>query len=181
MQTIGAFLIALRMAESGGDYGAVNSLNFLGAYQFGEAALVDLGYVHLDDDALDNNFSGGWTGKHGIESAKEFLASKPVQDKAAEAWVKLMWHYIEAEKMERYAWTKVGDVQLTPSGMLAATHLLGPFALKEFIRSDGTADLRDPYGMPITSYIDRLGGYDIPFAPKPRRTASAAGLAGEDS
>jgi hypothetical protein len=179
MPTLNAFLIALRMMESGGDYQAVNTLNFLGAYQFGEAALTDLGYVHLDNDALDNNYSGGWTGKNGIDSAKEFLASKKVQDTAAEAWVKLMWHYIESENMGRYAWTEVGDVLLTPSGMLAATHLLGPYALKEFIQSDGTADLRDPYGMPIVSYIDRLAGYDIPFAPKDRRVASAGTAADE--
>ncbi|MBA3910573.1 MAG: hypothetical protein C0524_11970 [Rhodobacter sp.] len=169
------------MMESGGDYQAVNSLNFLGAYQFGEAALTDLGYVRLDSDALDNNYSGGWTGKNGIDSAKEFLASKKVQDKAAEAWVKLMWHYIESENMGRYAYSEVGGVELTPSGMLGATHLLGTYALKEFIRSDGTADLRDPYGMPLVSYIDRLAGYDIPFAPKPRRVASASDGSGDDS
>lgn len=174
MQTLNAFLVALKMMESGGDYQAVNTLNFLGAYQFGEAALTDLGYVRLDNDPLDNNYSGGWTGKHGVDSAKEFLSSKTVQDKAAEAWVKLMWHYIESENIHRHAWTEVGGVELTPSGMLAATHLLGTYALKEFIRSGGRADLRDPYGMPMVTYINKMAGYDIPFAPKPGRSASAS-------
>jgi hypothetical protein len=159
--------------ESGGDYQAVNTLNFLGAYQFGEAALVDLGYVRLDSDPYDNNFSGGWTGKNGIRSSEDFLASPTVQDKAATAWVKLMWHYIEAEDLDRHAWTEVGGVKLTPSGMLAASHLLGTFALQEFIETDGKSDPRDPYGMPISSYMIRMAEVEVPFSPRPQRLASA--------
>lgn len=173
MQSLNAFLVALRMMESGGDYQSVNTLNFLGAYQFGEAALIDLGYVRADGDPYDNNYGGGWTGKNGIDSAKEFLGSKSVQDKAAVAWVKLMWHYIEAEDLDRYAWTEVGGTELTPSGMLAASHLLGTYALQEYIQSDGKADLRDPYGMPISSYILRMAEVEVPFGAKPRKLASA--------
>ena len=167
------FLSKLRSLESGGDYRAVNTLNFIGAYQFGEAALIDLGYVRRDSDLYDNNFGGGFTGKHGIRSVNDFLNNRGVQDKAARAWMELMWKYIKADGLERYAWRKVGDVELTPSGMLAATHLLGSGALKEFVRSKGQDDLRDPYGMPLTRYINTLAGYDIPFAPaKPEVIAS---------
>lgn len=167
------FFAKLRSLESGGNYGAVNTLNFIGAYQFGEAALIDLGYVRRDNNLYDNNFSGGFTGKHGIRSVNDFLKNHQVQDKAAEAWMELMWKYIKADGLERYAWRKVGDVDLTPSGMLAATHLLGSGALKSFVRSKGRNDLRDPYGMPLTQYINALAGYDIPFAPtKPRVVAS---------
>lgn len=165
MQTIQAFLIALRLMESDGNYQSVNTLNFLGAYQFGEAALTDLGFVRFDGDVYDNNYGGGWTGKYGAWSANEFLLSQRAQDKAADEWVKLMWHYIELKNIDGYAWQKVGDVTLTPSGMLAATHLLGPGALKEFIDSNGTADIRDPYGTPLIQYIKKMSDYDIPFAP----------------
>ena len=167
MQSLNAFLVALRMMESGGDYQSVNTLNFLGAYQFGEAALVDLGYVRQDSDPYDNNYSGGWKGKNGIDSAKEFLASKSAQDKAAEAWVKLMWHYIEAENLDQHAWTKVGGVELTPSGMLAASHLMGTYSLQAFIDSDGKIDTRDPYGMPVSTYMIRMAKVEVPFGEKP--------------
>lgn len=173
LQSLNAFLVALRMMESGGDYQAVNTLNFLGAYQFGEAALIDLGYVREDGDPYDNNYSGGWTDKNGIDSVDSFLKSRSVQDKAAVAWVKLMWHYIEADNLHRHAWTEIGDVELTPSGMLAATHLLGTGALEEFIASDGKTDPRDPYGMPISSYMTRMADVEVPFGPKGRRLASA--------
>lgn len=163
MNTMAAFLVALKLMESGGDYQSVNSLNFLGAYQFGEAALTDLGFVRYDGNAYDNNYGGGWTGKYGVKSAKQFLASERVQDKAMEKWLDVMWGYIELHKVDRYAWREVGGEQLTPSGMLAATHLLGAGALAEYVKSDGKVDLRDPYGTPIGIYISRLNGYDVPF------------------
>ncbi len=163
--TFAAFLIALKLAESGGNYQAVNTLNFLGAYQFGEAALIDLGYVRRDSDVYDNDFGGGWTGKNGIRSIQGFLQNEREQDRAAQKWMRVMWSYIEYHDIDGYAWGTVGGTQLTTSGMLAASHLLGAGALKEYIESDGQLDLRDPYGMPLSAYIAKLGGYDVPFAP----------------
>lgn len=160
------FLAALRYKESRGDYQAVNTLNFLGAYQFGEAALVDLGFVRPDRDIYDNDFSGGFTGKHGIRSVRDFLSNPAVQDAAAREWMRIMWRYIEAEGLRQYAWRDVGGVVLSPSGMLAATHLLGSGGLRDYIRSNGRADIRDPYGMPLRTYITDLGGFEIPFAPR---------------
>ncbi|MDP2740764.1 MAG: hypothetical protein Q8O82_19125 [Pseudorhodobacter sp.] len=108
MNTLAAFMVVLKMMESGGDYQSVNSLNFLGAYQFGEAALTDLGFVRYDGDAYDNDYGGGWTGKYGVKSAKQFLASERAQDKAMEKWLEVMWSYIELHKVDRYAWREVG-------------------------------------------------------------------------
>jgi len=164
------------MMESDGNYQAVNTLNFLGAYQFGEAALTDLRFVNFDGNAFDNDYSGGWTGKYGVRSAPDFLASAQAQDLAAREWVELMWHYIELQNIDAYSWQEVGGISLTPSAMLAAVHLLGPDALAEFVRSGGTADLRDPYGTPITQYMLRLADYEIPFAPSaPTALASSSG------
>jgi len=167
------FLDKLRNLESGGNYQVVNTLNFLGAYQFGEAALVDLGYVRRDNNLYDNDFGGGFTGKNGIRSISNFLNSPSVQDSAAKEWMKIMWKYIEAEGLAKHAWRKVNNVELTPSGMLAATHLLGTGALKSFIQANGRSNIRDPYGTPLLRYINTLAGYDVPFGPsKPVSVAS---------
>ena len=163
--TFAAFLISLKLMESGGDYQSVNTLNFLGAYQFGEAALTDLGFVRYDGDAYDNDYGGGWTGKYGVRSLQGFLRSERAQDRAAQDWMRLMWTYIKQDRTDRFAWQTVGSTQLTTSGMLAAAHLLGTGALREYIDSDGTADLRDPYGTPIVQYINQFSGFDVPFAP----------------
>lgn len=85
------FFLAVRQRESTNNYQAENQLHFLGAYQFGEGALVDLGYVRRDSDWRDNNYSGGWTGKNGIDSKAEFLASPAVQDAAAAQWFPIPW------------------------------------------------------------------------------------------
>jgi hypothetical protein len=172
-RSLDAFFVALKEMESDGDYRSVNTLNFIGAYQFGEAALIDLGYVRKDHDIYDNDYSGGFTGKDGIRSAQDFLNSPAVQDKAMRAWIRLMWRYIEGENLDRYAWTRLGEVVLSPSGMLGATHLLGTGGLKEFIESGGSRRVVDPYGTPVLRYVRDLAGYDIPFAPRrPARLAS---------
>lgn len=171
--TFAAFLVALKLMESGGDYQSVNSLNFLGAYQFGEAALTDLGYVRYDGDAFDNNYSGGFTGKNGVRSVRGFLRNRSAQDQAAQEWMRLMWTYIRRENIDHYVGRQVGDTTLTTSGMLAAAHLLGAKSLKRYIRSGGRADLRDPYGTPLVRYIEQFGGYDVPFIRT--RTSSNAG------
>ena len=78
-------------------------------------------------------------------------------------WLRVMWSYIEMHSIDGYAGKKVGQVTLTASGMLAASHLLGAGALKEFIASGGQMDLRDPYGTSIVTYIQRANNYEIPF------------------
>lgn len=167
MNTLGAFLTALVMMESGGDYQAVNTLNYLGAYQFGEAALIDLDYVRFDGNASDNNYAGGWTGKNGVRSVSDFLNDRAAQDQAAVEWVQLMWHYLEDRNLDRYAWSEVGGITLTPAAMLGAAHLLGTDSVARFVASDGRDDPRDPYGMPISNYMVRLADYEIPWAPAP--------------
>lgn len=169
MGSFGAFLIALQLMESDGNYQSVNTLNYLGAYQFGEAALTDLGFVRYDGNAMDNNYSGGWTGKYGVDSAAEFLRNEQAQDRAANEWAELLWTYAEMKDLDSHAWQNIGGVELTPAGMVAAMHLLGPGGLSDFISSNGQADLRDPYGTPIIHYIVKLANYDMPFAPaRPR-------------
>ncbi|TDK46224.1 calcium-binding protein [Antarcticimicrobium luteum] len=157
------FLGALRMRESSGDYTAVNTLGYLGAYQFGEAALVDLGFVHLDSNAFDNDFSGGFTGKLDVFSADDFLASPAAQDAAALDWMPLMWRYIGAVGLDGEVGHVVDGILLTASGLLAGAHLLGAGTLRTWVRSEGTLDLRDAYGTPISDYIGLFGGYEIPF------------------
>lgn len=159
------FLAALRYRESRNNYSAVNTLGFLGAYQFGEAALIDLGFVIRDDNYRDNVFNGGWTGKCGVTSREGFLASVAAQEQAVAEWLPLLWKYIQAQGLEPYAWTMCGGVGLTPSGMIAAAHLLGAGGLKSWIDSGGTLDLRDAYGTPLKEYILLFANYDLPYGP----------------
>ena len=169
-KSLEAFFAALKYLESDGDYQSVNTLNFIGAYQFGEAALIDLGYVRIDRDIYDNDYSGGFTGKDGIRSVADFLNNPSVQEKAMRSWVKLMWRYIEEENLDRYAWTRIGEVVLSPSGMLGATHLLGTGGLRTSQGSWHRARLHDN-GSPL-----HWGAWLIPCHKDLRRAARVAAV-----
>src|SRR3954471_941716 len=96
------FFAAVRQRESSNNYTAVNGSGFLGAYQFGEAALVDLGYVKADKNPFDNVINGGWIGKDGIDSTTEFLHSPGVQDEAAGEWWPMLWQRARNHDLEIY-------------------------------------------------------------------------------
>ncbi|MBB4302237.1 Ca2+-binding RTX toxin-like protein [Rhodobium orientis] len=158
----GDFMLAMRERESSNDYSAVNSYGYLGAYQFGEAALIDLGYVSADGNAYNNDFSGGFTGKDGIDSRAEFLGTPAAQNNAAQKWFALLWDRIEYFGLDIYAGQTLNGVELTKSGMIAASHLLGTGGLKDFIESGGTDVGSDAYNTRITEYLEHFADYQTP-------------------
>ncbi|GAA6199962.1 hypothetical protein [Aquicoccus sp. SU-CL01552] len=167
------FLAALRMRESSGDYTAVNTLGYLGAYQFGEAALVDLGLVVRDSNPYDNRFDAGFTGKLGITSAADFLATPGAQDAAAGEWMQLLWRYIGAVEVDAALGHVIGGIHLTASGLLAGAHLLGAGGLRDWVETGGSDGRTDAYGTGIGDYLELFGGYNIPFV-------ASATLTGDD-
>ena len=171
--TYAEFLAALRMRESSGDYAAVNTLGYLGAYQFGEAALVDLGFVIRDANPYDNHFDAGFTGKLGISSAADFLAAPGAQDAAAGEWMQLLWRYIGAVEVDAVLGHVIGGIHLSASGLLAGAHLLGAGGLRDWVQSGGSLERSDAYGTSIGDYLDLFGGYEIPFV-------ASATLTGDD-
>lgn len=165
------FFAALRQRESGNDYKAVNGYGYIGAYQFGEAALIDLGYVVNDGSAFNNDFSGGFTGKNGVDSRSEFLNTPSAQDKAAEEWFELLWDRIVYYDLDTYAGQTLNGVELTKSGMIAASHLLGTGGLRDFIQSGGTDAGSDAYNTQITEYLELFENYRTPSSFKDDRSA----------
>lgn len=156
------FFAALRQRESSNDYTVVNTLGFLGAYQFGELALIDLGYYTRDGTGANNWQDAFFTGKNGINSKADFLASPEVQDAAAAEWFALLWSYIRALDLEFYAGQVLNGVKLTKSGMIAAAHLAGAGGLRSFIESGGTVAPGDAYGTSLVDYLTLFEGYETP-------------------
>lgn len=156
-----AFLDALGERESSGNYGAVNTLGFLGKYQFGELALIDVGYYSADGTAENDWKPGSWTGKDGINSKADFLADPAAQESAIRAYMKLQWSYLGDARA--YEGQTVHGIKITESGLLAAAHLLGAGAVRNFLASDGTSVPGDAYGTPLAEYFTLFKGYDTPF------------------
>ena len=136
-----AYFAQTGFSESSNNYTAENTLGYQGKYQFGSAALVDLGYVKpgtsQTPEALNN--PNNWTGKNGISSAAAFQASPSVQEDAMYNYTKQNYATLQRQGLI----TGTTD-NSTIAGLLSASHLAGPGNVKNWVNS-GT-DFSDGYG-----------------------------------
>ena len=132
------FKEALAFKESQGRYDVVNSLGYLGKYQFG------LSTLHL----------------MGVYNADEFLSDPVLQEKVFYAnLARNKW--ILRRDIKRFTGKRIGGVEVTESGILAAAHLAGAGNVKKYLRSYGKEDVADVFGSNISYYIKKFAGYDI--------------------
>ena len=106
--------------ESSNDYGVVNQLGYCGRWQFGAAALADLGYVRKGRKSRQLADPGCWTGKDGMNSRNKWLSSKEFQDTAMLLYTQ--GHY---KALIRLGVLGPGSPKSDVVGYLAAAHLLG--------------------------------------------------------
>ena len=166
--TYSDFLTALGQNESGNNYGFVSSLGYLGRYQFGEEALKAVGFYDGDSTAAID-FTGSWTSAaatYGVFDKAEFLASASAQDAAAAAWFLKIGSDLDSLDLGRFDGRTIDGIPITTSGLLAGAHLVGVWALQNFLQSGGAVDTVDGYGTPVSQYVQKFGGYDTPISLK---------------
>ena len=128
---------AIGFKESQGKYHLVNSLGYMGKYQFGATTLKALG----------------------IYDTARFMSSPALQEKAFVALLsKNKW--ILRDEIEKFDGKVVGGILVTESGILAAAHLGGAGSVKKFFKSNGKRYLRDEFGTSLRSFMKNYGGYD---------------------
>ena len=114
----------LRRKESSGDYTAVNRFNYLGGYQMGATALIDIGLVKkgTKNSGLDDpkNWNDGL-------SKEAFLSSSQLQDSAVESYTNKNKKYLGS--------TYTNASESERRGLLAAAHLLGAGGAKKNMSS----------------------------------------------
>jgi hypothetical protein len=131
------FKEAIGYRESENKYKKINSLGYLGKYQFGNETLKSVG---IYDTSL-------------------FLRSPKIQERAFVALLsKNKW--ILQDIIEKYDGKVVNGILVTESGILAAAHLGGAGSVKKYFKSNGKKYIRDAYGTSIRSYMEAFGGYD---------------------
>lgn len=131
------FKEALAFKESEGKYKTINSLGYMGKYQFGTETLRSVG---IYDSSL-------------------FLRSPRMQERAFVALLsKNKW--ILQDIIKKYNGTVVNGIVVTESGILAAAHLGGAGSVKRYFRNNGNVSIKDAYGASIRSYMKAFGGYD---------------------
>jgi hypothetical protein len=135
-----SFKEALAFKESQGKYRTVNTLGYMGKYQFGLQALKAVG----------------------VNNGKAFLKDPALQEKAFIALLsKNKW--ILRNEIAKYEGQVIGGVEITESGILAAAHLGGAGSVKSFFKNKGAKYFRDAYGTSIRSYMKAFGGYDLSY------------------
>jgi hypothetical protein len=134
------FKEALGFKESEGKYKKINSLGYLGKYQFGIETLRTVG----------------------VKDQDKFLKSPKLQERA---FIALLARnkYILRDVIEKYAGTEIDGLLVTESGILAAAHLGGAGSVKRFFKYNGKKYIKDAYGTSIRSYMKAFGGYDTSF------------------
>lgn len=154
-----AYFAQIGKSESGGNYQAVNTIGYVGKYQFGYPALIDGGYVKSSvksNRQLTNPNS--WIGKNGIDSLETWLNS-PAEQEAA---------MCEYTKRNYKTMCRIGAITTEQppediAGMLAVSHLLGPGGAKKYRNGESQSDA---YGTTGSTYFNK-GKYAVAvLAPK---------------
>ncbi len=131
------FKEALAFKESQGKYHKINSLGYMGKYQFGIETLQTIG----------------------ITDTIAFMNSPKLQEKAFVALLaKNKWEL--KNEIEVYSGRIISGVKITESGILAAAHLGGAGSVKRFLKTDGKRKCKDDYGTSVKSYMRDFGGYE---------------------
>jgi hypothetical protein len=137
--------------ESGGNYRVINTIGYVGGYQFGAAALETLGYIKTGASKQGNRVlkdSSVWTGKNGAKSLDDFLSSRYIQDTAFQENVRFNERVLKDIGVIN---NKTTEKQ--KSGLLAVAHLQGAGGARDFSRGINKADA---YGTKSSEYF-KLG------------------------
>ena len=123
---------AIGKKESSNNYAVINQFGYLGKYQFGAAALIDLGYVKEGTTNTTLGNSKNWTGKDGITSNTAFLGSSTVQESAMFGLIDINYNRL----LKRGVIT-TNDSADKVAGYLASAHLVGSGNADKFDKKDG--------------------------------------------
>ena len=134
------FKEALAFKESRGNYFTVNTLGYLGKYQFGKGTLKLIG----------------------IDNPDLFLKTPELQERAFIANTQRN-KWILRRDIKNFVGKTINGILVTESGILAAAHLAGPGSVKTYLRSYGINSFADGFGTSIEYYMKRFSGYDTSF------------------
>lgn len=133
---------AIAFKESQGKYHKVNTLGYLGKYQFGSETLKSIG----------------------VNDSLHFLNNPKLQEKA---FVTLLSKnkYELRDYITKYEGKVINGIKITESGILAAAHLGGIGSVKKFFKTNGVRVKKDAYGTSIQKYLRDFAGYETHAIP----------------
>lgn len=172
------------------NYDTQNRFGFIGKYQFGEAALFDLGYYALDNsdrNLFRNDWMGNWSGKNGIASKQDYLQNGAVQEIIVRDWHDMLWGRIKFLGLDKYEGQVLNGNLITISGMLAASHLIGAGSqssdvagLRGYLLSGAVFGPADGNGTTANEYMNLFQGFQTPFTADHNQPHIIEGGSGKD-
>lgn len=151
-----ALFTQIAFSESSFDYGIQGGAGnrYLGKYQIGAAALVDMGYIKADAykqyGLAAIEYPNSWTG--GLTSKDDFLNNTSLQEDTMLRLAQRNYNVLVSKGA-----IKPGDDAGTVGGMIATAHLIGPGGA---IKWRGSGEGADAFGTTGTAYFNR-GRYAI--------------------
>ena len=131
------FKEAVAYKESQGKYGKINTLGYMGKYQFGIETLKSIG----------------------VTDSIRFMNNPKLQEKAFVALLSKNKFELQ-DYIQIFEGKIVDGVKITESGILAAAHLGGVGSVKRFLKTDGERAKKDAYGTSVKTYLRDFGGYE---------------------
>lgn len=133
---------AIGFKESQNKYQKVNTLGYMGKYQFGMETLKSIG----------------------VSDSARFINNPKLQEKA---FVTLLSRnkFILQNYIAKYEGKVISNIKITESGILAAAHLGGAGSVIKFFKSKGERRFKDEYGTSIRSYLKEFAGYETKNIP----------------
>ena len=145
-----------------------NSLGYIGFFQFGEAALIDLGYYkhwnNNSDKTKINDWTGSWVGHNGVNSLSDFLKSPTKQIQIIGEWIDLLCKRLRNRNFNEYYGKIINGIEITESGAIAGAHLVGEGGLGSFLGIPGfkgNYNESDGNNVHISKYINMFNHYDL--------------------
>ncbi|MBJ9740198.1 M23 family metallopeptidase [Acinetobacter oleivorans] len=145
-----------------------NSRGYIGFFQFGEAALIDLGYYKHWKDNSDkteaNDWTGSWVGHNDVNSLSDFLKSPAKQIQIIGEWIDLLCKRLRNRSFNEYYGKIINGIEITESGAIAGAHLVGDGGLGSFLGVSaykGNYKEVDGNNVHISKYIEMFNHYDL--------------------
>lgn len=160
VESINNFLNELAFKESSNTWDTVNTLGYIGKYQFGSAARKTVKLKYFTWKQFKNNPN---------------IWPEHEQDSAVIKLIKVNHKYLSYHfdldsivsnkielKQESSFWYKNGETtEITWSGIYAASHLSGPGNVRKFFKSNGEYNHTDANGMSTFDYLKYFSNINV--------------------
>ena len=133
------YLYDLGNRESKNNYTIVNTLGYMGRFQFGMSTLKSIGIDVTEE---------------------QFLQDALLQDMAMLRLLKTNRKTL-SNIIHKYDSTYVNGLLVTESGILAGAHLGGSGNVKKYLNRNGKYNKKDAYGTSVGSYTHTFSGYEL--------------------